>query len=166
MLLNSKLLLGAACALFALQGCNYGLKKTDGKAAETDLAKLEEESKSRCPAGAKLTKSQREVALMVDAMPNPIVFAFQKGAGRCADWTGVDHDGIDSWLKVTNDPDCVANGSLWEIDRVSLYEGIKVDFILRPIDRNDTSKVTIFTARGYKFSALREKLGLETFICN
>lgn len=158
-------LLSFAIAFCILQACNPA-KQEDGTAAATDLAKLDEEAKVRCGEGMKLQKSEKQIALFQDPMPNPIVFSFQKGTARCADWGGVDHGGVDKWLKVDYEPSCVPNGSLWEIEKLTLYDNIKVDFHLRPVDRTDTSKITMYTAYGYHFSTLRQKLGMETYVCN
>lgn len=127
--------------------------------------KLETASKGLCPTNSKFKIFTGEIALGIDSLPNPTLFAISRGPDYCANLHEIDHGGLTTWLKVTYDTDCIENASLWMIDHIREGDGNDLFIDMKSIDPSQGAKVHIFTSRGYSLVNLREKMGLVVYNC-
>ncbi|MGZ6441751.1 MAG: hypothetical protein ACXWRU_16955, partial [Pseudobdellovibrionaceae bacterium] len=73
-------------------------KKDEGKALPVDQEKLDSASQVYCPTNQKFRVFTGDIWLGKSSLPTPILFAIQKGSGRCASLNNIDHGGLSSWL--------------------------------------------------------------------
>lgn len=149
--------------VWLLSGCS---KKDDGTAAVVDQEKLDSASAAYCPTNQKFQVYTGAISLGKDRLPNPVLYAIQKGSGTCASLHNIDHGGISSWLKVTYSTDCILNGSLWAHESFSVQDGDDVYFNIKSLNPQEHDWIHIYTSYGYSTQTLNSEMGLIVYSCS
>jgi len=139
--------------------------KKEGTSPPVDQAKLDSASEALCPENQKFQVSNENFSLGNGVLPNPALFAIQKGGDTCASLHNIDHGGTTSWLRVDYSTDCILNGSLWAFDSLSVQDSINVYFNLKSLDTPENQWIHIYTSHGYSTRSLNSEMGLVIYSC-
>ncbi len=151
-------------SVLLINACNKNLNTDVGTAAPVDLQQLSIASRNLCPAGQtfKTDTTKLDVSQLNQQQR---LFTFQKGSERCATLHNVDHGGLTSWLKIDYSNNCLANGTLWKAESISVFDGEKVYINLAPLDVADKNWVRIFTSYYYSLNTMNQEIGLTVYTC-